>query len=55
MGKVFVICAVATQGCSDNGENEWVTEYKISTSTDNIIWSTYQSGVTEKVHHAVPG
>ncbi|XP_031554046.1 neuropilin-2-like [Actinia tenebrosa] len=39
-GLPYVICAVATQGSSAG--DEWVTQYKISLSMDNIKWKPYQ-------------
>ncbi|XP_031554823.1 coagulation factor V-like [Actinia tenebrosa] len=45
LGEVFVICAVSTQGYEWT-TNEWTTEYKISTSVNNVNWSIYKSGYT---------
>ncbi|KAK3755604.1 hypothetical protein QZH41_017598 [Actinostola sp. cb2023] len=47
LGKVFVICALATQGYVKN--QEWTTEYKISTSIDNNTWVTYPSNTSSKL------
>jgi hypothetical protein len=48
LGEVYVICAVATQGCSSC--SEWTTQYKISTSIDNNTWTTYKTGASAKVN-----
>ena len=36
------MCAVATQG--DINGNEWVTDFKLSFSTDGSNWITYKDG-----------
>jgi len=40
LGKVFVICAIATKGNAKLSP-EFTTEYKISTSIDYNTWTTY--------------
>ncbi|XP_031557770.1 uncharacterized protein LOC116294321, partial [Actinia tenebrosa] len=47
LGLPYVICAVATLGCSDC--NEWVTQYKISLSMDNTNWSLYKENGAVKL------
>jgi hypothetical protein len=47
LGLPYVVCAIATQGSSD--EEEWVTIYKIKTSLDNSNWTTYQEHGIDKV------
>ncbi|KAK3744972.1 hypothetical protein QZH41_008497, partial [Actinostola sp. cb2023] len=49
LGKVFVICALATQGQASTSSLEWTTEYKISTSIDNNLWNTYPSNTSPKL------
>ena len=40
LAKIIQVCAVATQG--DVNGNEWVTDFKLSYSSDGIGWTTYQ-------------
>jgi hypothetical protein len=47
LGLPYVICAIGTQGNSN--ENEWVTAYKINISLDNSKWTAYQENGTDKV------
>ena len=48
--KVIQVCAVATQG--DVNGNEWVTDFKLSYSSDGIGWTTYQdANGTDQVTH----
>ena len=42
IGKTIQLCAAATQG--DRNGNEWVTDFKLSYSTDRNTWITYQYG-----------
>ena len=43
LGKIFLVCAVATQGDRDHDSNdEWVTHFKLSFSSDGSIWTTYE-------------
>ncbi|XP_028513073.1 uncharacterized protein LOC110232869 [Exaiptasia diaphana] len=46
LGKVFVICAVATKGSARLFALEWTTEYKISSSVDGTTWSWYPDNNT---------
>ena len=39
-GKTLQVCAVATQG--DINGDEWVTDFKLSFSSDGRAWTTYQ-------------
>ena len=36
LGKLYTVCAVATQG--DRNGNEWVTKFKLSFSVDGESW-----------------
>ncbi|XP_031554807.1 protein sidekick-1-like [Actinia tenebrosa] len=49
LGQVFVVCAVATQGC--NGCHKRTTQYKISTSVDKNarVWAIYKNGIADKL------
>ena len=38
--RIIQVCAVATQG--DVNGNEWVTDFKLSYSTDENVWTTYE-------------
>ena len=50
LGKVFFICALATQGNAVSpNEQEWTTEYKISTSVDNNLWTFNPNNSSPKV------
>ena len=40
LGKAFEVCGVAIQGSS--GFPEWVTDFKLSYSSDGITWTTYK-------------
>lgn len=42
LGKVFLVCAVATQGGKYNGE--WTTAFKLLYSSDDKNRQTYQDG-----------
>ena len=42
LGKTMQLCAAATQG--DRSGNEWVTDFKLSYSSDENTWITYQYG-----------
>ena len=48
LGSLYFICGVATQG-NPNG-NDWTETYKIKTSLDNVVWTFYSEGGSEKVH-----
>ena len=37
--KTVVVCAVATQG--DWGGSEWVTDFKLSYSSEGLFWNWY--------------
>ncbi|XP_001628632.2 lactadherin [Nematostella vectensis] len=43
------ICAVATQGGTDPTYNTWITQYKLSLSTDGASWEVYQENGADKV------
>ena len=38
--KTFQVCGIATQG--DRNGNEWVTDFKLSYSSDGNVWTFYQ-------------
>ena len=40
LGTTFQVCAVATQG--DRNGNEWVTDFKMSYSSDGNVWTPYK-------------
>ena len=40
IGQEIQVCAVATQGDINGGE--WVTDFKLSYSTDGSSWTTYK-------------
>ena len=42
LGKTEQLCAAATQGYRDG--NSWVTDFKLSYSSDGSTWITYQYG-----------
>ena len=42
LGKTVQVCGVATQG--DRNGNEWVTDFKLSYSSDGNTWTTYTDG-----------
>lgn len=45
LGKVFELCAVATQGDGTyDEEDEWVTDFKLSYSSDGNTWTNYEDG-----------
>ena len=48
LGSLYFVCGVATQG-NPNG-NDWTKTYKIKTSLDNVLWTNYSEGGSEKVH-----
>ncbi|KAL9973277.1 hypothetical protein ACROYT_G019707 [Oculina patagonica] len=50
LGTTFLLCAVATQG--DRNGNEWVTDFMLSYSLDENVWSTYkdENGVVVEFH-----
>ena len=47
LGGAHFICAVATQG--NTGAAEWTTQYQISLSANNDVWSTYNESGQIKV------
>ena len=47
LGSRYFVCGVATQG-NPNG-NDWTKTYKIKTSLDNVVWTFYSEGGSEKV------
>ena len=40
LGTTFQVCGVATQGDRDGGE--WVTDFKLSYSSDENVWTPYK-------------
>ncbi|XP_078364867.1 lactadherin-like isoform X2 [Oculina patagonica] len=42
LGTTFQVCAVASQG--DRNGNEWVTDFKLSYSSDGNVWTPYKDG-----------
>ena len=48
LGSVYFVCGVATQGYPSN--DHWTETYKIKTSLDNVVWTFYSEGGSEKVH-----
>ena len=40
LGKTFQVCGVATQG--DRDGNEWVTDFKVSHSSDGNTWKSFK-------------
>ena len=55
LGKQVNVCAVATQGdrSSDGngGVHEWVTDFKLSYSSDGNTWTTYKYGNGTEVNN----
>ena len=52
LGSLYFVCGVATQGNPNN--DYWTTTYKIETSLDNVVWTFYSEGGSEKVHPFSP-
>ena len=52
LGSLYFICGVATQG--NPNCNDWTKTYKIETSLDNVEWTFYSEGGSEKVHFFSP-
>ncbi|XP_078361829.1 uncharacterized protein LOC144646163 isoform X3 [Oculina patagonica] len=50
LGTTFQVCAVASQG--DRNGNEWVTDFKVSYSSDGNVWTPYKdaNGVEVEFH-----
>ena len=48
LGSLYFVCGVATQG--NPNDNDWTKTYKIETSLDNVVWTFYSEGGSEKVH-----
>ena len=48
LGSLYFVCGVATQGNPNN--DYWTKTYKIKTSLDNVGWTFYSEGGSEKVH-----
>lgn len=45
LGKVFQLCAVATQGDRNHDNyDEWVTDFKLFYSSDEKNWTNYKDG-----------
>ena len=40
LGTEILVCALATQG--DRNGDEWVTDFKLSYSSDGNVWTPYQ-------------
>ena len=50
LGETIEVCALATQG--DRNGNEWVTAFKLSSSTDGNSWTPYKvANSTEVVRY----
>ena len=47
--KLYIICAVSTQGNSQG--DEWVRKYTLQSSRDGTTWTDYQEAETLKVCH----
>ena len=47
--KLYIICAVSTQGNSQG--DEWVRKYTLQSSRDGTTWTDYQEAGTLKVCH----
>ncbi|CAH3036503.1 unnamed protein product, partial [Porites lobata] len=47
LGSVYFVCGVATQGNPNN--DHWTKTYKIKTSPDNVVWTFYSEGGSEKI------
>lgn len=47
LGKLYSVCAVATQG--DRNGNEWVTAFKLSFSLDGTSWNVYKGDTNKDV------
>lgn len=47
LGRVFHVCAVATQG--NPNQNEWTKTFKLKFSLDGSKWSVYQENGADKV------
>ena len=47
LGSLLFVCGVATQGNPNN--DHWTNTYKIETSLDNVLWTFYSEGGSEKV------
>ena len=52
LGSLYFVCGVATQGNPNN--DHWTKTYKIETSLDNVEWTFYSEGGSEKVHPFSP-
>ena len=52
LGSLYIICGVANQGNPNN--HYWTKTYKIETSLDNVVWTFYSEGGSEKVHPFSP-
>ena len=50
LGSLYFVCGVATQGYPTIGHDHWTKTYKIKTSLDNVVWTFYSEGGSEKVH-----
>ena len=52
LGSLYFVCGVETQGNPNN--DYWTKTYKIKTSLDNVLWTFYSEGGSEKVHPFSP-
>ena len=48
LGSLYFVCGVATQGIPTI--DHWTKTYKIKTSLNNVVWTFYSEGGSEKVH-----
>ena len=46
LGSLYFVCGVATQGNPNN--DHWTKTYKIKTSLDNVVWTVYSEGGSER-------
>jgi len=51
LGKTIALCAIATQG--DRNGNEWVTAFKLSSSSDAQTWTPYKDANDMEVVRSV--
>ena len=47
LGAAYQVCGIATQG--DRNGNEWVTDFKLSYSSDENTWITYKDANSAEV------
>ena len=52
LAKTFQVCAIATQG--DTSGDEWITDLKLSYSSDGNTWTTYKDSNNTEVVRFYP-